>query len=189
MELLQTVLYICNDAEIHYYNPGSALLENIYNNERLVSFGRYTDIFTESNIKSDELYRAAKELNYKYACLYGSASGKADKKEAEMEEQWELLDGFTKGSNIASADYHEIRKLLVAKANKEGKELTLEQLGRMEHIRWCRFHYLNHWSYGVPENGKNKDAVRKIHVCLLPFEQLTKEDQEKDYEAVKVLLH
>ena len=27
MELLQTFLYICNDAEIHYYNPGDALLE------------------------------------------------------------------------------------------------------------------------------------------------------------------
>lgn len=188
MEQLQTFLYICNNAEIHYYDPGSVLLENIYRKEHLVSFGRYTDIFTENNIESDELYRAAKELNYKYVCLNGSVSGEADKKEAEMEEQWKLLDGFTKGSNIASADYHEIRRLLVAKAKKEGTELTMEQLGRMEHIRWCRFHYLNHWSYGVPENGKNKDAVRKIHVCLLPFEKLTKEDQKKDYETVGLLL-
>lgn len=188
MELLQTFLYICNDAEIHYYNPGDALLEKIYNKDHLVSYGRYTDIFTENNIKSDELYRVAKELNYKYACLYGSVSGEADKKAEEMKEQWELLDGFTKGSNIASADYHEIRKLLLMKAKKEGTELSMEQLGQMEHIRWCRFHYLNHWTYGVPENGKNKDAVHKIHVCLLPFEKLTKEDQKKDYEAVEVLL-
>ena len=188
MELLQTFFYICNDAEIHYYDPGSALLENIYKKEHLVSFGRYTDILTESNIKDEELYHTAKELNYKYACLYGSVSGEADKKETEIEEQWELLDGFTKGSNIASADYHEIRRLLLTKAKKERKELPIEQLGRMEHIRWCRFHYLNHWSYGVPENGKNKDAVRKIHVCLLPFDKLTKEDQKKDYDAVEVLL-
>lgn len=115
MELLQTFLYICNDAEIHYYNPGSALLENIYKKEHLVSFGRYTDIHTESNIKRNELYCAAKELNYKYACIYGNVSGEADKKETEMEEQWELLDGFTKDSNIASTDYHEIGKLLMKK--------------------------------------------------------------------------
>lgn len=188
MELLQTFLYICNDADIHYFNPGSALLENIYKKEQLVSFGQYTDILTESNIKGDELYRAAKELNYKYACLYGSVSGDANKREIEMEEQWELLDGFTKGSNIASADYHEIRKLLVAKAKKENAELSMEQLGQMEHTRWCRFHYLNHWSYGVPENGKNKDVVHKIHVCLIPFEKMAKEDQRKDYQAVEVLL-
>ena len=98
------------------------------------------------------------------------------------------LKKILKGSNIASADYHEIRKLLLMKAKKEGTELSMEQLGQMEHIRWCRFHYLNHWTYGVPENGKNKDAVHKIHVCLLPFEKLTKEDQKKDYEAVEVLL-
>lgn len=185
MELLESLLYICNDAEIHYYNPGNILLETIYKKEQLISFGQYTDILTESNIKSDTLYRAAKELNYRYACLYGSVSGKEEQKKIEMEEQWALLDGFTKGSNIASADYHEIRKLLIHNA---APNLSKQQLAQMEHIRWCRFHYLNHWTYGIPTNQKNKDAAKRIHTCLVPFEKLSKEEQQKDYEAVELLL-
>lgn len=188
MDLIQTLLYICDDAEIHYYNPGSASLENIYKGGQLSSFGQYADILTEGNIKSDSLYRAAKELNYKYACMYGGASGEAGKKEAEMDAQWKLLDGFTKGSNIAAADYHEIRKLLVKRAKEDGAELSVRQLGQMEHIRWCRFHFLNHWAYGIPENGKSKDAAHRIHVCLVPFEELTDADQGKDYDAVELLM-
>ena len=188
LKLLQTLMYLCNETEIHYYNSGEAELEKIYRTTGLKSFGCYQEILTEQNIKSDELYRAAKELNYRYACIYGNVSGDREKKEAEMEGQWELLDGFTKGSNIASADYHEIRKLIMKKAQDEKKELSKECLGHMEHIRWCRFHYLNHWNYGVPENGKNKDVGRRIHVCLVPFEELSQEDQKKDYEAVEVLM-
>ena len=187
-ELIQTLLYLCSKAEIHCYDSRKTVLQEIYKYENLLSFGSYADILTEQNIKGDKLYRAAKELNYKYACIYGNVSGDESKKEQEMEEQWEHLDGFTKGSNIASADYHEIRKLIIGMAKSQNKEITMDFLGRMEHIRWCRFHYLNHWNYGVPENGKNKDASRRIHVCLVPFDELTKEDQEKDYEAVKVLM-
>lgn len=187
LELLQTLLYLCGETDIHYYNPGEAVLEEIYQ-KKFVSFGDYADVLTEENIKGDQLYRAAKELNYKYACMYGGVSGIPAKKEQEMEEQWEQLDGFTKGSNIASADYHQIRRMIMRRAQENKRELTSDMLGRMEHIRWCRYHYLNHWCYGVPENGKNKDASHRIHVCLVPFDELTKEDQGKDYEAVKVLL-
>ena len=188
LELLQTLLYLCNGAEIHYFSPRKTVLQEIYKKDKLLSFGSYSDVLTEQNIKSGKLYHAAKELNYKYACLYGSVTGDEAKKEQEMEEQWELLDGFTKGSNIAAADYHEIRKLIIRMAKEQNREITEDCLGRMEHIRWCRFHYLNHWNYGVPENGKNKDASRRIHVCLVPFDELKKEDQVKDYESVKVLL-
>lgn len=188
LELLQALLYLCEETEIHYFNPREAVLEHIYKTETMVSFGSYSNILTERNIKSEELYRAAKEQNYRYACLYGNVSGDEKKKEQEMEEQWELLDGFTKGSNIASADYHEIRKLLMREAKKKGKELTKDELGRLEHIRWCRYHSLNHWKYGVLENGKNRDAARRIHTCLVPFDELTQEEKNKDYEAVEVLL-
>ena len=187
MDLLQTLLYLCDDTEIHYYNSKDIELEEIFRSEKLRSFGSM-GLLTEENIKRDVLGRAAKELNYKYASLYGNISSDIAKKEEEMEEQWELLDGFTKGSNIASVDYHKIRKLILEKARKENREVSVDHLGRMEHIRWCRYLYLNHWIYGKPENGKAKDAKRRIHVCLVPYEELTKEDQEKDYESVKILL-
>ena len=105
-----------------------------------------------------------------------------------MEEQWEKLDGFTKGSNIACADYHAIRRMIMRKAREKQMELSIELLGQLEHIRWCRFHYLNHWTYGIPENGKAKDSSQRIHTCLVPFEELSEEERKKDYDAVEVLL-
>ena len=152
----------------------------------LCSFGYLEEIYTDDNIKKDALYRLAKELNYKYACMYGGVE--TSDREKAMEEEWEKLDGFTKASNIASADYHGIRVLLLQSLEKSGKTFTEDELSEAEHIRWSRFHYLNYWTYGIPENGKNKDAAHKIHKCLIPYEELPKEEKDKDYEAVKLLL-
>ncbi len=187
-QLLQAVLYLTGKREVYCYCSGGAPVESIYKKENLISFGNNREILTEENVKSDTVYRAAKELNYRYAVLYGNAAGDPAKKEQEMEEQWQKLDGFTKGSNIVSADYHVIRKLIQAHAKAEGRELTMDELGQMEHLRWCRFHYLNHWKYGVPADGRNKDAALRIHKCLIPYEELTKEEQDKDLESIKVLM-
>lgn len=83
-------------------------------------------------------------------------------------------------SNIASADYHEIR-LMIMKADNS-YEIN-DSISELEHIRWCRFHYLNHWKY-----GGTKDTGRRIHPCLLPFSGLNKDDKSKDAEGIKVLL-
>ena len=64
----------------------------------------------------------------------------------------------------------------------------LELLSELEHIRWCRYHYLNNWQYGIPENGKSKDPVRRLHRDLVPYGQLTEEEKEKDRENIRILL-
>ena len=64
----------------------------------------------------------------------------------------------------------------------------LEQLAELEHIRWCRYHYLNNWTYGIPENGKNKDPHRRIHTMLIPYDRLSDQEKEKDRENVRILL-
>ena len=64
----------------------------------------------------------------------------------------------------------------------------LELLSELEHIRWCRYHYLNNWKYGVPNDGKPKDAVRRIHTDLIPYKELPEEEKRKDRENIRTLL-
>lgn len=188
LKCLEMLLHLCKNQEIYLYNPGSDFAENIYAYDNLHTFGCINDILTDEMIKTDRLYKLAKELNYRYDCLYNNGGNEVSRKQEYMDDIWEKLDGFTKGSNISSADYHEIRILLMAQHPEYSLEDMKEELSRNEHIRWCRFHYLNYWSHGIPENGKNKDMNNKIHKCLVPYEQLPKDEQEKDYEAVKLLL-
>ena len=70
--------------------------------------------------------------------------------------------------------------------NEESQEM-LDKLAEIEHIRWCRYHYLNNWSYGMPDNGKTKDAQRRIHSSLRPYPVLPPQEQEKDRENVRLL--
>ena len=64
----------------------------------------------------------------------------------------------------------------------------MELLSELEHIRWCRYHYLNNWRYGVPENGKRKYPVQKIHADLVTYRDLTEGEKEKDRENIRILL-
>ncbi len=186
LELVQYLLYACKNTKIDYFSKGNIVLEDLYKTDQLCGFGKAEQVYTEENIKTNSLYLAAMELNYKYACLYGG--NQSDDKERAMQQEWDKLDGFTKGSNIASADHHHIRVMVMEKCAAEGQPLTQEELAEGEHIRWSRFHYLNHWTYGVPENGKNKDPKNKIHVCLVPYDELSEEEKQKDVEAVELLL-
>lgn len=186
LDLVQYLIYVCKNTKIDYFSKGNIALEKLYKTDLLYGFGKAEEIYTEDNIKTNQLYRAAMELNYKYACLYGT--GEAKDKEAAMQQEWDALDGFTKGSNIASADYHQIRVMVMEKRAADQDPITDEELAEGEHIRWSRFHYLNHWTYGIPANGKNKDPENKIHKCLVPFAELPEAEKRKDVEAVELLL-
>ena len=75
-------------------------------------------------------------------------------------------------------------------------KLDQEWLAEIEHIRWCRYHFLNNWHVvdweevlcdeeGKPlrkNNGtlENKDVKRRLHKCLIPFGQLPEEEKPKD---------
>ena len=67
-------------------------------------------------------------------------------------------------------------------------EEKLEWLAELEHIRWCRYHWLNNWVCGQPENGKNKDMQKRIHKCLVPYAELDETDREKDRENIRILM-
>ena len=158
--------------------------------------------YSYENITRDTLFRDAKKVNLRYAHLYEGVP----ETEGELEERWKKLDTFTRYSNVSTADYNDVRKMMLKDiltgispskipADTDPAEIfdsldpdTIMRFSELEHIRWCRYHYLNNWTYGIPENGKNKDPEKRIHRDLIPFEELSYEEKMKDAETIRTLL-
>ena len=70
---------------------------------------------------------------------------------------------------------------------KTGKMVVDDVYAEMEHIRWCRYHYLNHWRFGETADGK-KDSKNRIHPCLIPFADLPESNKKKDRDGIETLL-
>lgn len=166
MDLLQTVIVRARDSHVYYYSPkvGDAFENLSFGN--LIPFGRNTEVFTDKNIRRRELIKNAVELNEKYAEKY------------HTQKDWNHLSGFLKASNISSADYKEVIADLL-------ENRSVDVLAELEHIRWCRFHFLNYWKYGILDNSKNKDTEQRIHRDLIPYDLLHKDEKVKDVEAIK----
>jgi voltage-gated potassium channel Kch len=60
----------------------------------------------------------------------------------------------------------------------------LEACARLEHERWSADRWLDGWTYGTP-----RDDARKVHHCLVPYEQLTKEYRDLDRNPVRTVPH
>lgn len=172
-DLFQTIFTVCRGSEIYYYSPKAGDIGGCLKSRALHSFGSEGEILTDSNIRQDALIAKGKELNLQYAL---ANNGETD---------WNRLDGFTKMSNISSADYMDVLRELI----QSGINTDVEKLAVLEHIRWCRFHYLNGWKYGIPENGRNKDPEMRIHKCLVDYSELTDDDKEKDAAIINNIIN
>ena len=63
-----------------------------------------------------------------------------------------------------------------------------DEMANLEHIRWCRFHFLNYYKYGIPDNNKSKDDKKKIHKYLVDYNELSEEKKIKDKDGVRKIL-
>ena len=133
----------------------------------VVPFGRDAIVFTDENIRRGALLRKAVALNEHYANLYGT------------EKDWNFLSGFLKASNISASDFGEVLSEL-------NKSISEEEQAELEHIRWCRFMFLNYYTFGIPENGKNRDDAKRIHKDLISFDQLNPSERDKDFQAIQI---
>lgn len=151
-----------------------------------VPFGAPREICTRRIVLEGELDRQARMLH----ALYTGQTG--------QQQAWETLSPFMKASNRASADHllTKLRLLLPEEnilsctpencARAAEKWLALpdrEDCRRCEHHRWMRFYALYNWRY-----GPQKDAERRLHPCLVPYAQLSLEDQEKDDNAWQLMV-
>ena len=58
----------------------------------------------------------------------------------------------------------------------------IETMARIEHDRWCWERRLSGWTY-----AKERDNSKKLHNCLIPFDNLPEEEREKDRILVKLI--
>jgi serine phosphatase RsbU (regulator of sigma subunit) len=58
----------------------------------------------------------------------------------------------------------------------------VETMARVEHMRWSWEKRLNGWTL-----GEVKDDIKKTHPSLIPYEQLSESEKEKDRELVKLI--
>lgn len=181
VEKLQTIGIVCKDGQIFYYEPGEEDICRYIKFDHLIPYGRDREIYTDENIRSGHLIRQAMDLNYDYVQRY-----RKEASHTTPEREWDKLDGFLKWSNISSADFIEVIEAIADLDHN----VSEEELAELEHIRWCRFHYLNYWKYGIPDNGKNRDEQKKIHKCLCAYTDLSEVDKEKNRKtARKAFIH
>ena len=186
-ELLRELLLATTCDCIHVFASNAASISLLDEKDRLSVLDWKTEAQQPEHILSDNLFRLAKRINLRYAHIY---SGVPETEEV-MAQEWMKLDAFTRYSNMSCADYHEIRLRILESLGVQDKANlpadVLEIHSELEHIRWCRYHYLNNWRYGLPENGRNKDKKLRIHKNLIPYQELTDNEKEKDRENIRLL--
>ena len=181
LELLQDLTLLFPNKTVHVFSALTSGVELLEKNTGIQAFDWNGRAMELENILGTRTHYLAKKLNLRYAHLYGGVA----ETEENMEAEWRKLNTFTRYSNISSANYYDVCTRIL-----EGQALTEERLvllGELEHIRWCRYHYLNNWKFGIPENGKAKDPQNRIHSLLVPNNQLSEGEQEKDRENVRLL--
>ena len=153
--------------EIHVYLKNSDCISLFHSKQSNIKvFGTAAAIMTDELIFKDVLNEKAKRLHAQYYEKYPSLG------------KWEDLDGFYKRSNISAADFADVLHRLRATG------ATDDELAELVHIRWCRFYYLNNWSYApVRDNNKKK------HNMLIPYADLPDEEKEKDLDNALTLLN
>lgn len=164
-ETLQTISAKARCGSLYYYSPESGSLGDYIAFGKPIAFGRNEDIFTDENIRRQALVQAAMALNEKYAAKHGT------------ERDWNRLSGFLKSSNISSADFQQVLFDL-------SESVPEEELAELEHIRWCRFYYLNYWKQGDPKNGTLKDDDERIHRDLVAYDALSDDEKSKNRAVV-----
>ncbi len=159
---------------------------------RLSSETRLTEtvrLCTPDILDSDRIDRMAMVINQQYHAANGKSA----------EENWKECDYFSRMSCRANADY--IPAFLYACGVTEedvlaGKwtpdEEQTDILSRMEHLRWCAFHYcmgysrmpedvfdarIQQYLAEMSENGSSRirltrDEKNRLHACLVDWDEL-----------------
>ena len=186
--LIEELLFTLNPPSVAVLAAHPKELTLLESAGRLCVFPWKEEALRGENLFDGRTLTRAKAINLRYAHLYAGTEETPENAEAE----WLKLNSFTRYSNISAADYHEIRLQMMKSwgcaSEADLSAERLELLSVLEHIRWCRFHWLNNWTYGDPVGGKAKNTAARTHSNLVPYDELSEEDKEKDRENIRTLL-
>jgi hypothetical protein len=101
---------------------------------------------------------------------------------------WEKLDEVMKDANRWQADHLSIKLRAIG---CDGNDLSpldtaennpefFELLSEMEHRRWMAERLMDGWRYGPERNN-----AKKIHHLIVPYEQLSDVEKNKDKDMIK----
>ncbi len=154
------------NVDIHMYARQAESIKSFLNSDRVECFGREEELLTREVIIKESLTHTAKQIHKHYSSKYQGLPS------------WEGLSTFQRQSNMAAAGYFDVIRRL------ENEGVDLETLTELEHIRWCRFYYMYNWKY-----GSVKDWSCRTHPSLIPFNELSREEKDKDKENVLLALN
>ena len=181
-------LEILNRLRRYFSLCGSVHIRGSQKLDMAYTFGTEEELFSTELVMGTKLNKIAMLMNE----IYGRSIG-------ENAPNWRELSEFAKQSNIAAAE-HLLVKIQILLGDEVRGKITRESYAeayakyvetkpekaigyrKLEHERWMRFYILNNWKYGPERNN-----AEKIHPLLVPFEDLTPEEQAKDDFAWELL--
>lgn len=189
--IIDIFVKVHNSADYEYMKVSTQIFKHIK------MFGSNQGIFTEEIIVNEGRNLVAKKIHDYYNL----------KKDKSRQMQWKDLSHIKKVTNISAA-IHLYTKLRLAgltiedvkKNNCEndfraqlGAE-RLKNLAKGEHLHWNATLFTNEWDVwkpGTTEHFINKDERKKLHVCLVSWEELERVEEmfgepyrEYDYDSI-----
>ncbi|AHF08676.1 RyR domain-containing protein [Desulfitobacterium metallireducens] len=113
---------------------------------------------------------------------------KSPNKDLQAVTHWKNLNETYQKSNISQIQFHIERfidsNIAIRQKTLPNKEFVfndedLLELSKAEHDRWYKERIRDGWVY-----GDKRDNSRKVHNNLVPWEQLSKEDKQKDTDVI-----
>lgn len=162
-------------------------------------FGDMRELCAPESIRDPEVDAAARQVMMFYARQYGKAS---EDDAADTRSAWNQQTEWERESCRHAADHVFVKLAVLGNAFDDalGLAAKLEQpdvmtlMAKLEHHRWCAERLLAGWRPLPNEERKNWESNANVfknklkwHLDLIPFNELTEAEQEKDYGFIRAL--
>lgn len=101
---------------------------------------------------------------------------------------WADLIELVKESNRLAAAHHEVKKSAWNTRDLGSDAQMLDHLARCEHLRWMAEKVMEGWRWSGSSDPSSRNNDRLLHHLLIPYDDLSQEDKEKDVSVVMQLL-
>ena len=86
------------------------------------------------------------------------------------------------------AAHLEIKRLTWKAFPSDQKDALLDQLTRAEHMRWMADKVMHGWRWSGSMDPSSRDDRKRIHHLLVPFQNLSEEEKNKDRDPIRTFL-